>query len=160
MEKIIIASVSRNGIIGANGKIPWHCKDELIFFKKTTMGFPVIMGRKTFDSLNKILPGRLNIVITRTKNKTNNNENIMIFNSLQKGIDYCKSQSFAKVFIIGGAEIYKAALNTVDKMIISKMVKNYQGDVYFPKVSWELWNEKLLETYPDFVVYEYSRITN
>lgn len=147
MKKSLIVAVAQNGVIGkANGEMPWHVKEEFKHFKDTTFGFPVIMGRKTFETLGKPLKGRLNIIITRNKNYSVRFDDVLIFDSLENAIKYCEEKKYEIIFIIGGGEIYSQAIDIVDEMIISRMKFQADGEVKFPKIiesDWEV--EKIME---------------
>ncbi|MCX7875523.1 MAG: dihydrofolate reductase [Melioribacteraceae bacterium] len=155
MEKIIIAAVSKNFVIGRGNKIPWLIKDELKHFRKTTIGFPVIMGRNTWESLSKPLEKRINIILSKRKLK-NKSEEIITFNSFKKAIEYCERNKFEKCYIIGGEKVYNHAIKFADKIILSIVSKKVSGDKYFPKID-SKWN--LIETkyYDDFIVHTYIR---
>lgn len=155
MEKILIAAVSKNFVIGNKGKIPWYCKKELEHFKKTTMGFPVIMGRITWESLSKPLKGRINIVLTKRK-FIHHAENVISFNSLVKAFEFCEHNNFKKCFIIGGEKVYNYSIKKADKIILSVIKKKVNGDKHFPEISskWILTESK---NYDDFIVHTYIR---
>lgn len=157
MEKIIIAAVSKNNVIGRDGKIPWHLKEELIHFKNSTTGFPVIMGRKTWNSLNKPLENRLNIIITRKTDFSFSHSNVVICNSISEALLYCEDKNFQKVFIIGGQEIFEESLTFADKMILSEIKIKVDGNRFFPFVDWEKWELKSSVDKIDFVIKEYIR---
>ena len=141
MKTIIISAVAKNGVIGrSSGEMPWHSKEEFAHFKQTTLGFPVIMGRKTFDTLGKPLKGRLNIVITRSRDVEYDFDEVKIFNTLKTAYDYCESTGAGKIFVIGGGEIYKQAMKDADEMIISIMDFDAEGDIFFPKINRNEWN--------------------
>lgn len=156
MEKIIIAAVSKNFVIGKDGKIPWYNKKELEHFKKTTLGFPVIMGRITWESLQKPLSGRTNIIISRKKIKSEQS-NVLSFPSLKKAIDHCERCSKDKCFIIGGEKVFKTAIKFADKLILSIVNKEYDGDKFFPKFS-KNWKEIDIKNFDEFSVHTYIRI--
>ena len=141
MRIIIISAIAQNGVIGkSNGEMPWHVKEEFQHFKQTTLGSPIIMGRKTFETLGKPLKGRENIIVTRNNDFHLNFDETKIFHSLQDSIKYCESKKYQKAFIIGGGQIYKQALSFADGMILSYMKFEAEGDIYFPefsKVNWE-----------------------
>jgi dihydrofolate reductase len=159
LKIIIISAISRNGVIGrSNGKMPWHMKEEFQHFKDTTMGFPIIMGRKTFESLGKPLKGRLNIVITRNPNLKLNFEEVKKFYSLKESLEYCLSLGQEKVFITGGGEIYKQAINIADEMILSFLNFDAEGEVYFPKIDMQIWKEESRDERNDFEIVRYVRI--
>lgn len=157
MKRIIIAAVSKNNIIGKDGKIPWHSKEELRHFKKNTIGFPVIMGRKTWEALGKPLEGRLNIVVTKNQDYAVPPRGVVLFYSLQQAIDFCKTSVYDKVFVIGGGEIFHQIINEVDEMIISQMNFVSEGDVYFPEVDGTNWILDSNELFTDFTVHHYIR---
>ena len=138
MVSIIVAK-SKNNVIGSNGSIPWSVPKDLKYFKELTEGNTVIMGRKTYESLpenKKPLPNRINIVITRDSNIKANG--CIIVNSLEEAL--LKADNKNDTFIIGGGEIYKQALNFVDKIYITEINEEFVGDTYFPKLSdkWDL----------------------
>jgi dihydrofolate reductase len=157
LEFIIITAVSQNNIIGKEGGIPWHSKEELKHFKKTTFGFPVIMGRKTWDIFGKPLPGRLNIVISRNPVFTISFREVIVFNSLKQAFSYFRTSVYDKVFIIGGSAIFQEAVDLVDKMIISEMNFECEGDVNFPEINYEDWQLEMIEDFSDFQVKYYKR---
>ncbi len=158
LKKIIISAVAKNGVIGkSNGEMPWHSKEEFQHFKSTTFGFPVIMGRITFETLGKPLKGRLNIIITSNNNLKYDFDEVIIFNSLEKAYEYCENQNYEKVFIIGGGKIYKHAMNSIDEMIISMMNFDADGDVFFPEINYKLWEVKSREKRNEFEILTYIR---
>ena len=122
MNKIIIASVSLNGIIGRGGKTPWHSKSDLNHFRETTLDHPVVMGRRTFESIGNILDRRINIVLSRDSDSPlNKYPGVVLCTSLDIAYDYCQKNNFAKIFIIGGAQIFNQTINDADEMIISRI---------------------------------------
>ncbi len=158
MKKIIISAVARNGVIGkSNGEMPWHSKEEFQHFKSTTFGFPIIMGRVTFDTLGNPLKGRLNIIISNNKNLDYNFENVKIFNSLNEAFVFCEKNNYEKVFIIGGAKIYKQAMEFADEMIISIMNFEAEGDVLFPKIDDDIWEVASQDKRNEFEIFVYVR---
>jgi dihydrofolate reductase len=146
LKKIIIAAIAKNNVIGKqNGQMPWNVKEEFKHFKDTTFGFPVIMGRKTFETLGKPLKGRLNIIVTRNKNY-NPSADVIIFDSLEKAIQFCDDSKYEKIFIIGGGEIYSQSIHLVDEMILSKMKFEAEGEVFFPLLNESEWDiEKIID---------------
>lgn len=158
MEKIIIVSVSENGVIGKNGTVPWYSKEELNYFKNTTMGYPLIMGRKTFESLTGPLKGRLNIILTRNKNFTPDNNEVKVFFNLTDSLNYCESGLNAqKVFIIGGAEIYRETFPVADKIYLSRMKFYSDGDTFFPDIDNNIWCLENITKYNDFELNSFVR---
>jgi len=158
LKKIIISAKSKNGVIGRQGELPWHSKDEFLHFKTTTFGFPIIMGRKTFQSLGKPLKGRLHLVITRQKNFSLSFREVLILNDLETAFAYCEKNNFEKVYVIGGGEIYKQAINYADELIISIMNIEVEGDVFFPAIDPSLWKEISREKRNEFDIVVYSKI--
>ena len=139
-ELTIIAAVSTNNVIGFNNKLIWNIPNDLKRFKELTLGHSVIMGRKTFESLPNPLPKRRNIIIT--KNKDYSRDGIEVTSNIEDAIDLCKSDS--QPFIIGGGEIYSQTIEIVDKIELTRVYKDYQGDAFFPDIpldKFELTNE-------------------
>ena len=130
---LIVAIDDKNGI-GKNNKIPWNISEDLKRFKRLTTGHPVIMGRKTFESIlehiGKPLPNRVNIVVTQ--NLDFKKEGIVILNSLEDAINKAKESENREIFIIGGARIYEQAIGVADKIYLTKVEGNYNCDVFFP----------------------------
>jgi len=158
MLKIIIAAVAKNNIIGrSSGEMPWHSKKEFKHFKKTTLGFPVIMGRKSFESLGKPLKGRLNIVLTKNLKLGERFKEILIFDTLKNAYKFCKAKNYEKIFIIGGGQIFEKAISDADKMIISYMDFNAEGDVFFPNIRLSKWKITSKEKKTGFAIFTYER---
>lgn len=125
----LIAAVARNGAIGKDNALLWRLSEDLQFFKRTTMGCPVIMGRKTYDSIGRPLPGRRNIVITR--NAAWSAPGIDSAPSLQAALALLDA-SVDKAFVIGGAQIYTEALPLVQEIVLTEINKDFEGDAFFP----------------------------
>jgi dihydrofolate reductase len=158
LKIIIIVAVAQNGVIGrATGEMPWHVKEDFHHFKKTTMGFPIIMGRKSFESLGKPLKGRENIVITRNTNLNYDFDNVNIVHSLDDALDYCKSKKYEKAFITGGGEIYSQSIFIADEMIISHMKFDATGEVSFPDINSSEWEVSSKEDREKFEIVKYIR---
>lgn len=159
MKISIIVAIAKNRVIGkASGEMPWHVKEEFQHFKRTTYGFPVIMGRKTFGTLGKPLKGRLNIIVTRNKSFTANFSEVLVFHSLDQAIEYCKRQNEQQIFIIGGGEIYRQAISKADEMIISIMKFEAEGEIRFPEFSDDLWKVISTDDHEKFEIFRYERI--
>jgi len=155
---VIIVAIAKNGVIGkANGEMPWHIKEDFQHFKKTTMGFPIIMGRKSFESLGKPLPGRENIIVTRNTNLKYDFDGIKIFYSLQDAVDYSRSLNKEKVFITGGGEIYNQSISFADEMIISHMKFDVVGEVKFPDFNVDDWKIISRDEKEEFEIVTYLR---
>ena len=158
MKIIIIVAVAKNGVIGrATGEMPWHVSEDFQHFKKTTMGFPIIMGRKSFESLGKPLKGRENVVITHNKNLNYKFDNVRIFYSLDDAIDHYESENREKVFITGGGEIYRQSISIADEMIISHMKFEAVGEVSFPEIIESEWKVNFREDREEFEIVNYIR---
>lgn len=157
LKRIIIAAVSQNGIIGSANKIPWYSKDELNHFKNTTFGSPIIMGRKTFDSIGKELKGRLNIIITSSPTERYSSKNILQFSSVTNAYKYLRYNNYKKVYICGGGRIYRNVIKHAEEMIISHMNFISEGDVKFPKINKHLWRIKEEKHQNKFTVKQYVR---
>ena len=155
MEKIIIAAIAENNVIGKNGKIPWYSKEDFRHFKKTTIGYPIIMGRKTFESIGRPLKERTSIVISSQKNYTTGYDEVKVFNNLQSAIKFCEKKAFEKVFFIGGSKIYEQTINSADKLIISYMPFKVEGDTFFPLINENDWEIESVKEFSDFKVVEY-----
>lgn len=137
----LIFAIGRNNAIGYKNKMPWHLPADFAYFKKVTMGKPVIMGRKTFESIGKPLPGRTNIVITRSKDFFH--EGCVIVDSIDKARAMVEG---GEAFIIGGAEIYSAFLPEADKLYITEIDQEFQADTFFNGIDYSGW--KLVSSQP------------
>lgn len=147
MKLSIAVATSLNHAIGKNNQLLWHLPADLKFFKTTTMGCPVVMGRKTFQSIGRTLPGRKNVVITRDKNFNSDNQfDILVVSSLDEAL--VKMHSENEVFIIGGGEIYSQSIDSVDTIYLTLVHTVIDGDVYFPEIDKSkfdlVWEEKHL----------------
>ncbi|MFH0735032.1 MAG: dihydrofolate reductase [bacterium] len=157
MEIIIVAAVSENNIIGNKGKLPWNIPEELSFFKELTSDYPVIMGKNTFTSLEKPLANRNNYVLSRTKEPFIAYNGYCIVNSFTNIYQLIKKDKFSKVFIIGGCEVYKEAMEDADKLIISRIEGNYDGDKFFPLIDKNIWLIESVEKRAKFKIEIYER---
>lgn len=137
----IIVAMANNRIIGANNTMPWRCPEDLKYFKSLTMGHHMIMGRKTFDSIGKPLPGRVSVIVTR--NRELHIEGCIMAHSLDEAIAACKDDN--EVFIVGGAELYSLALPIVNKLYITEIQQDISGDTYFPEFDKAKWRETARE---------------
>lgn len=142
----LVVAISENNAIGKDNELLWHLPADLKHFKNTTSGHTIIMGRKTYDSIGKPLPNRRNIVITRQKDLQI--EGIEVVNSLEEAISLCENED--KVFIIGGAEIYKQALPLVHKIELTRVHQEFEANAFFPELDGETWKETWKEDHlPD-----------
>lgn len=139
----IIAAVAKNGVIGKDGKLPWKLSDDLKNFKKLTKGHVVIMGRKTYESIGKPLPDRINIVLSR--NTDYKDEGIIVCTTFQEAIDNAKKLQDDEIFVIGGEAVFNKALKKADKLYLTHVNANLDGDTFFPSWNqdeWRLINKK------------------
>ncbi|MBC7937893.1 MAG: dihydrofolate reductase [Rhizobacter sp.] len=138
----LVVAAAENNSIGKNNKLLWHLPNDLRFFKNTTWAGVVIMGRKTFESVNKPLPGRLNIVVTA--NKEWKAAGTLVAHDLQQAIDLAEKENFKEVSVIGGGEIYKQAMPLADIIYMTRVHTTIEGDTFFPTIDTAEWklNEK------------------
>lgn len=127
----IVAAVAANGAIGRDGQLPWHLPDDLRHFKALTMGHPVIMGRRTYESVGRPLPGRLTIVISHSLANPPHQE-VKLANSLEAAIALAAQATPGPAYVVGGAEIYRLALPRVSTMHLTELDEPVDGDTYFP----------------------------
>lgn len=150
MKCALIVAMAKNQTIGIDNTLPWHLPNDLKYFKQVTMAKPIIMGRKTYESIGRPLPGRTNIVITRQADYQA--EGIVVVNSLQQALDKAEDISFVsghdEVMVIGGAEIYQQALLQADRLYITHVHAEVDGDAFFPEVDWNDWQEFKRENHP------------
>jgi dihydrofolate reductase len=131
----LIVAVDENNLIGHNNQLPWHLPADLKYFKSVTMGKPIIMGRKTFDSIGKPLPGRKNIIITRNNNfKAAGCE---VYTDINEAIKNCEFEE--ECFVIGGAELFRIALPLASKLYLTKIHLQFEGDTFFPAIENRIW---------------------
>jgi len=139
-----IAAMSRNRVIGKNNDLPWDMPDDLAYFFRTTKGHHIIMGRKNFETNGRALPGRVNIVVTR--NTTYNAPDCVVVSSILEALEYARQHDESEAFIVGGGEIYNASLALTDRIYLTHIDVELEGDVYFPDfdfTEWEIiWEER------------------
>jgi dihydrofolate reductase len=165
MKIVLIAAFAQNRVVGIENRLPWHLPEDLKYFKRTTSGKAIIMGRKTYDSIGRPLPNRTNIVITRNPDFTA--PGIKVVASLEAAIELAKEVNYIndvdEVMIIGGASIYESALPIADRLYLTHVHAEVEGDAYFPEVNFQQWSETSREDYKaseknpydySFVVYE------
>ena len=131
----MIVAASENNVIGINGDLPWRLSADLRRFKKLTMGHHIIMGRKTFDSIGRLLPGRTTVIVTRQSDFEF--EGAKVVNSIEQAIEVCNEDDCP--FITGGAEIYRIALPFVNEIHLTRVHTELDGDTVLPEVDWEAW---------------------
>ena len=153
----LVAAVASNGIIGANGQLPWRLSEDLKHFKRLTMGHPIIMGRRTWESLKGPLPGRDNIVVTRTPGY--DAPGAAVASSLEAALALCLGESV--VFVIGGNQLFAESLPVAAGLVMTEIHRDFEGDTWFPDYDRSRWRETQRERHVtadgmkfDFVLYE------
>ncbi|MCL2809578.1 MAG: dihydrofolate reductase [Treponema sp.] len=167
---ILIVAMAENRVIGKDNAMPWSIKGNLAHFKEKTMGWPCIMGRKTWDSLPiKPLPGRLNIILSKSikingqqlcasaplRDKNSDNSGIKVFSSLESAIESCAN--YEKVFICGGESIYKQAMPLATKIDLTLIPGLYDGDTFFPEIDETKWKKTDTVDYDNFKIITYEK---
>lgn len=139
MRVSLIAAMAKNRVIGSKNQLPWHLPEDLKRFKALTLGHPILMGRKTFESIGKPLPGRENVVLSRQKDLQI--EGVLVLGSLPQALDYFRKENRKEIFIIGGAEIYRQALPLADRIYLTEIDQSFEGDAFFPDFSQQTFHE-------------------
>ena len=134
----LVVATDENNVIGKDNKLPWHLPNDLRYFKNLTWGMPILMGRKTFESIGKPLPGRKSIVITRDQDW--NYEGVEVVHNIDDAIDKAKEYDVKEIFVIGGAEIFNTSFSSATRIYLTRIHHNFEGDVYFPELNNEDWN--------------------
>ena len=157
----IVVAKAKNNIIGKDNKIIWKLPEDMKHFKELTTGHVIIMGRKTFESLGKVLPNRKHIVFTQNAEFKVNDENVQVVHSMLEIQEYIQNEN--ENFVIGGAMIYNLLMPYVTKMYVTEIDKEFEGDSFFPKINTEIWKEtsrtkgnkdEKSDIKYDFVIYE------
>ncbi len=141
-----IVAASTNNVIGKNNQLLWSLPNDMKFFKNTTWAMPVLMGRKTYDSLGKPLPGRLNIIITRQTGWQP--EGVIVVHSLDDAIAAAKQADYKEAFIIGGGEIFKQGLPVTDRIYLTRVDAELEGDAFFPELDPQIWHMTSERSFP------------
>jgi dihydrofolate reductase len=162
MRLSVILAAADNGVLGRDNALPWHLPEDLKYFKRVTLGKPVVMGRKTYESIGRPLPGRTNIVVSR--NSEFNAEGVEVIASLREAIELAATiadvDGQGELMVIGGAAIYSLAIPLAQRLYITEIHDTPHGDVYLPKIEWSQWREVSREQHNNgafdysFVVYE------
>jgi dihydrofolate reductase len=154
----LIVARARNGVIGRDGALPWRLPEDLAFFKRTTMGHPIVMGRRTWESIGRPLPGRRNIVVSRQAGFAAAGAEVVP--GLDEALRCCEGSP--EVFVIGGAQLYAEALPRADRLILTEIDADFDGDTHWPRPDAARWREAAREHLPpagerrfalDFVTY-------
>jgi dihydrofolate reductase len=151
----LIVAVSSNGVIGVNNTLPWHLSEDLKRFRALTTGHHIIMGRKTYESLNRLLPDRTTVIVTR--NRGYQVPGAIITHSLDEAIACCKDDPEA--FLIGGAELYVEGLKLANKLYLTEIHAEYEGDAFLPAIDFTQWNEASRERHVSAQCLSFSYVT-
>jgi dihydrofolate reductase len=151
MTVTLIAAVARNGVIGANGGIPWHLPEDFAHFKATTLGHTLLMGRATYDSIGRPLPGRTTIVLTRDPDWRA--DGVLVAGSIEEAL----AMADGDVYVAGGAAVYAAALPYADEQLLSEVDLEPEGDTFYPAYERDEWREVSRETHEGFEVVRLTR---
>jgi dihydrofolate reductase len=146
MRVSFIVAKSDNNVIGINNKLPWHLKDDLQNFKKITIGHHILMGRKTFESIGKALPGRMSLVVSSEPGP--NQESVLWFNSIFRAIKQAERNGETELFIIGGEKVFKSALSLADRIYLTEVKVSLKGDAFFPQLSLKNWKKISEQAFP------------
>ena len=151
---LVVAIDAQRGI-GVNNQLPWHLPEDLAHFKRVTLGQPIVMGRKTFDSIGRPLPGRRNIVVTR--NRDWRHDGVEAVGSLEEAIALLGEEPAS---IIGGAQVFEQAMAAAGRMIVTEIAHSFACDTFFPPIDAALWHETARETHhSDAIGYDYAFVT-
>lgn len=160
MKKTIVVACSLNNVIGKDNQLIWHMPADLKFFKATTMGHYLLLGRKTFESMGGALPGRTSIVITSNKDYVVP-EGHFVANSIEEGISIAASLNLAQLMILGGALVYEQTIDIADEIMLTEIKAEFDGDAFFPKIDsnkWELtWHEQHEKDQKNAYDYEFKK---
>ena len=136
----LLVAASENNVIGKDNRLLWHLPNDMAFFKNTTWGMPVIMGRKTYDSLGGALKGRANVIITRRKDEHAGDNGVMVAGSLDESLQLAEKETDAReVFVIGGGEIFKMAMPVARRIYMTRVHAELEGDTFFPEIDMRQW---------------------
>ena len=165
----LVVAIAQNGVIGIDGDLPWRLSSDLKRFKRDTMGKPIIMGRKTWESIGRPLPGRANIVVTR--NRDYRAEGAQVVTSLQDALILANTKARCdgvdEVCVIGGGQLYKEAIEKADRLYVTHVLAEPEGDTYFPDIDPSRWRPVSREEFPIgekdsaatiYVIYERNRL--
>lgn len=163
----VIVAAANNWVIGFQNAMPWYLPEELAHFKHTTLGKPIIMGRKTFESIGRPLPGRLNIVVSR--NPSYSPVGVKVVASLEAALKMAKAQALLdgaeEIMLIGGAQLYEQGLPLANKLYLTQVDAEPTGDAWFPAINWQDWHQESSNSYPSqggnryaYTIYNLTRI--
>ena len=146
MKITLVAAIASNNVIGKENSLPWNIPEDLKRFKQMTSGHTILMGRKTFDSIGRPLPNRQNIVMTKDENFEQ--EGIKVINDFDEALELIK-ESNEDVFVIGGSKIYELFEPVANSLAITRILKDFEGDAFFPDINWDLWQIEKEENFFD-----------
>ena len=146
MKITLVAAIASNNVIGKENSLPWNIPEDLKRFKQMTSGHTILMGRKTFDSIGRPLPNRQNIVMTKDENFER--EGIKVINDFYEALELIK-ESNEDVFVIGGSKIYELFEPVANSLAITRILKDFEGDAFFPDINWDLWQIEKEEKFFD-----------
>lgn len=159
VEIILVAAVAENRVIGVDGEMPWHLPEDLAHFKETTMGHPVIMGRRTYESIESTLggplPGRTNVVLSRSNPEVP--EEVYVVESIDEAISIVSDMGVDRCFVVGGATIYEQFLPFADRLVLTELEASYEGDTFFPEFDRTRWSIDSRDDRDGFAFVEYVR---
>jgi dihydrofolate reductase len=153
----MIVAVAQNNVIGRDNRMPWHIPEDFAWFKKHTSGHPILMGRKTYESIGKVLPGRQCVIITR--NREFKVEGAFIYHSLHEALNSLKAAGHGEIFIIGGRQVFRDTMDEVHRIYLTKVLRDFEGDVYMPAIPEHEFSVIFEEHHPGnipftFLIYE------
>jgi dihydrofolate reductase len=160
MQIVLVVAKSENNVIGVDGDLPWKISADLKHFKAITMGHPIVMGRKTWDSIGRPLPGRRNIVITRRDDLVI--DGVDVVKSIDAALDLCRADGAEKAMIVGGGQIYADIMDQADVIELTEVHSDIQGDTVFPMIDRDVWQETARQTTPadgDTPAYSFVTLT-
>lgn len=162
-----IVAVSQNNVIGKNGGLPWHMPTDSAYFKEKTWGHHIVMGRRNYEAEGKALPGRVNIVLTRNRDFKINDGIVM--QKLENAIEFARKAGEKELFIVGGEEIYKLAMSFSDKVYLTRIHAEVEGDTFYPELDYKMWRQVAVDKRRadkenpfgyDFLIYERTNHKN
>jgi dihydrofolate reductase len=154
MRVTMVAAVGGNGVIGRDGDLPWAPTGDLVYFKRATMGHTLVMGRRTYDSIGRPLPGRTTVVVTRQAGW--HVDGVTTAGSVDGAL---RTVPGAEVFVVGGGEVYRQAMPRADRLLITEVNASPEGDTFFPDIDPAVWRETHREAHDGFDIVTYERLT-
>jgi len=154
MTVTLVAAVAANGVIGRDGGLPWHLPEDLPRVKRLTLGHVLVMGRRTYESIGRPLPGRTTVVVTRQPDWAH--PDVLVATSVEEALSIAGALDH-EVYVMGGTEIFRAALPVADRLLITEVAGEPDGDTYFPEVDWSQWREVAREQRDGFAFVEHVR---